>query len=63
MLESIREFGLEQLEASGETKEIRRRHAIWSLDLAERAATGIMGPITPAGCAGSTASNPTCARR
>ncbi len=43
MLESIREFGLEQLESSGETAEIRRRHAIWCLAVAEQAAIGIGG--------------------
>ncbi len=37
MLETIREFGLERLAASGEEPEIQRRHAAWCLDLAERA--------------------------
>jgi predicted ATPase/DNA-binding CsgD family transcriptional regulator len=36
MLETIREFGLEQLAAAGEAEEIRRRHAEWCLDVAER---------------------------
>ncbi len=35
MLELLREFGLEQLEASGEGKTIRRRHASFFLVLAE----------------------------
>ena len=35
MLETIREYGLERLEASGETEAIRRRHAAWCLALAE----------------------------
>lgn len=38
MLETIREFGLEQLRASGEEESIRQRHAAWCLALAEEAA-------------------------
>ena len=34
MLETIREFGREQLAASGELDEVARRHASWFLDLA-----------------------------
>jgi predicted ATPase/class 3 adenylate cyclase len=37
MLETIREFGLEQLEALGDAEELRRRHAGWFLDLAVEA--------------------------
>ena len=36
MLETIREFAWEQLAASGEEEETRRRHAMWCLALAER---------------------------
>ncbi len=36
MLETIREYGLEQLEASGEAEETRGRHAEWCLAVAER---------------------------
>jgi predicted ATPase/DNA-binding CsgD family transcriptional regulator len=36
MLETVREYGLEQLEASGEANDIRQRHVDWCLDLAER---------------------------
>jgi predicted ATPase/class 3 adenylate cyclase len=37
MLETIREFGLEQLEAFGDLEAVRRRHAGWFLDLATEA--------------------------
>nr|MBA2277512.1 hypothetical protein [Chloroflexia bacterium] len=37
MLETVRAFGLEQLATSGEESAIRRQHAAWYLDLAERA--------------------------
>jgi predicted ATPase/class 3 adenylate cyclase len=36
MLETIREFATEQLEASGEADKLRRRHAAWFRALAER---------------------------
>jgi non-specific serine/threonine protein kinase len=42
MLETIRAFGLERLEESGEAETTRRRHARYVVDLAERAA--IPGP-------------------
>ena len=38
MLETIREYGLEQLAASGEEAKIRDAHAAWCLGLAEQAA-------------------------
>ena len=37
MLETVREYGLEQLEASGEESASRERHAAWVLALVERA--------------------------
>ncbi len=37
MLETVREFGLEQLATSGEAEEARRRHAAWCLELVEAA--------------------------
>jgi non-specific serine/threonine protein kinase len=43
MLETIREFGLEQLAARGETAEISRRHAAWYLALAERVEPDLYG--------------------
>jgi non-specific serine/threonine protein kinase len=36
MLETVREFGLEQLAASGTEVEVRARHAAWCVGLAER---------------------------
>jgi predicted ATPase/class 3 adenylate cyclase len=44
MLETIREFALEQLEASGEAETARRRHAEYFLDFAERARSYLRGP-------------------
>ena len=37
MLETVREYGLEQLAASGEESDVRHRHAAWCLSLVERA--------------------------
>jgi tetratricopeptide (TPR) repeat protein len=44
MLETVREFGLERLAASGEADDARRRHAAWCLMLAEQADPALMGP-------------------
>jgi predicted ATPase/class 3 adenylate cyclase len=44
MLETIREFAAERLEAGGETGEIRRRHAAAFLDFAQQAAPRLTGP-------------------
>ncbi len=43
MLETIREFGLEQLSAAGEEQEIRARHAKWALELAEESEPALWG--------------------
>ncbi len=43
MLETVREFALEQLEASGEAEEARRRHAAWCLAQAEAAEPHLEG--------------------
>ena len=43
MLETIREFGLEQLMASGETTDMNDRHAAWYLALAERIEPDLYG--------------------
>ena len=44
MLETIREYGSEQLQARGEAGPARQRHAAWYLDLAEEAAPALTGP-------------------
>jgi predicted ATPase/transcriptional regulator with XRE-family HTH domain len=44
MLETIREYGLERLTASGEAEIVRRRHAAWCLMLAEQSHGAIPGP-------------------
>ena len=44
MLETVREFGLDQLAANNEEEEARNRHAAWYLDLAERVEPELLGP-------------------
>ncbi len=44
MLETIREFGLEQLAESGEEELTRSRHALWCVVLAEEAEPAFRGP-------------------
>lgn len=44
MLETIREYGLEQLAAAGEEAAARAAHAAWCLSLAERAEPELAGP-------------------
>ena len=48
MLETIREYGLEQLAAAGEEASVRRRHLAWFADFAERCQPGVFGPEGPA---------------
>jgi non-specific serine/threonine protein kinase len=43
MLDTVREYGLEQLAASGEEAKVRRAHAHWCVALAERADPAIFG--------------------
>ena len=47
MLETIREYGLEQLESSGEGPGVNRRHAEYFLMLAEEADPHLRGPNQP----------------
>jgi predicted ATPase/class 3 adenylate cyclase len=44
MLETIREYALERLEAEGETEKARRAHAEYMLRVAEEAGAGLRGP-------------------
>ena len=49
MLETVREYGLEQLEASGEANDVRQRHVDWCLDLADlNWGTVVLGPVRAA---------------
>jgi predicted ATPase/DNA-binding SARP family transcriptional activator len=47
LLETVREYALEKLAASGELAAVRRRHQAWYLALAERAYAAIDGPEEP----------------
>jgi predicted ATPase/DNA-binding CsgD family transcriptional regulator len=44
LLETVRQYGWEKLSESGEAAEVRERHAVFFLDLAERVEPAIMGP-------------------
>jgi predicted ATPase/DNA-binding CsgD family transcriptional regulator len=44
MLETVREYGLERLEASGEAESVRKRMAAWYVGLAERVLPELFGP-------------------
>jgi predicted ATPase len=45
LLETIRQYGLEKLSASGEMAELRNRHSRWYLALAEMAESQLMGAL------------------
>ncbi|MGC1377166.1 MAG: tetratricopeptide repeat protein [Anaerolineales bacterium] len=47
MLQAVREYALDQLAASAETKQTQRRHAAWCLELAQRAEPSIATPEQP----------------
>ena len=44
LLDTMRSYGIERLEADGTLARVRDRHARWALGLAERAAAGLAGP-------------------
>ena len=44
MLETIRDYGLERIEAAGEAQELRRRHAAYYLTMARETEPLLMGP-------------------
>ncbi len=44
LLDTVRAYGLEQLEAAGEASGARDRHAQWAVDFAEQAEAGLAGP-------------------
>jgi predicted ATPase len=44
ILETLREFGLERLEAQGMADTVRARHIEWYTDVAEQCALGLAGP-------------------
>jgi predicted ATPase len=44
MLETIRKYGLEQLDVAGETDTMRRLHLVWFTNLAEEGQVGMHGP-------------------
>jgi non-specific serine/threonine protein kinase len=44
MLETVRQYGLQQLEHTGELAVVRDRHLHWCVTLAEQAATALWGP-------------------
>ena len=63
MLETVRQFGQEQLAASGEEEEVRRRHLIYFVALAERLAERICCRRQSGSLPGWTPSTTTCERR
>jgi len=44
ILETLGEFGLEELANRGSGDDVRRRHTAWYVDVAERSASGLAGP-------------------
>ncbi len=44
LLETVRQYGAQQLERAGETEGVRGRHLAWCATLAERAAPALQGP-------------------
>jgi non-specific serine/threonine protein kinase len=48
LLETVRQYGAQQLERAGETVVLRDRHLTWCVTLAEQAAPALLGPEQPA---------------
>jgi non-specific serine/threonine protein kinase len=44
MLETVRQYGLQQLERMAETEQARDRHLVWCVTLAAQAAPALLGP-------------------
>jgi predicted ATPase/Tfp pilus assembly protein PilF len=44
LLDTVRQYGQERLEACGEAAEVRTRHLAWCVALAEQAALALLGP-------------------
>ena len=63
MLETIREFALEKLEARGEREELERRHGAWFLDLASAARPSSTATTSASGSTSSSTSTTTSAWR
>ena len=63
MLETIREYGLEALETSGEMEVTRQAHAEYYLRLAEEAEPELRGAQQPYGWNGWSESMITCEQR
>lgn len=63
VLDTIREFGLDELAAADELEPARRAHAGYYLALAEEGAANLGGPETRTWSSVSSANTATCARR
>ena len=44
LLETVRQYGGDRLEESGESGDLKRRHLAWYLEIAERATPKLRGP-------------------
>jgi predicted ATPase/transcriptional regulator with XRE-family HTH domain len=47
LLQTVRAYAAERLQAAGETADVQARHRAWYLEFAERAAVGMKGPDQP----------------
>ena len=63
MLETVRQYGLQQLERAGELAAVRDRHLRWCVTLAEQAASALLGAGAGSrGWRGWSGSMTTCGR-